>query len=83
MLPLAVSQAHQVLIIPGIAEEFQEKEVTLLLTGLWLHDENTPQGSRKLGLESPFCPWDSGMMPHHPALQHATSKRLVGLALTE
>lgn len=66
----SLSQAHWVLIIPGIAEELQEKEVTLLLTGLWLDDENTPQGSRKLGLESPFCPWDSGMMSHHSTLQH-------------
>lgn len=60
-------------------KKFQEKEVTLLLTGLWLDDENTPQGSRKLGLESPFCPWDSDTS-HHSALQHQTP---AGLAPAE
>lgn len=66
----SVSQAQRVLIIPGIAEEFQEKEVTLCLTGLWADYENAPQGSRKVGLESPFCPGDVNMMSHRSAPQH-------------
>lgn len=66
----SVSQAQRVLIIPGIAEEFQEKEVTLCLTGLWADCENAPQGSRKVGLESPFCPGDASMMSHCSAPQH-------------
>lgn len=35
--------------------------------------ENAPQGSTKLGLESPFCPWDTSMMSHHSALQQRSS----------
>lgn len=63
------------------SKKFQEKEVTLLLTGLWLDDENAPQGNRKLGLESPF--WPLGLRHDVTSLSTATSKPLLGLALTE
>jgi len=56
MLPLTPFLRHRVFIIPGIAEEFEEKEVTLCLTGLWLTMRMLPREVENMAWNPPSAP---------------------------